>query len=283
MIIDTEADANLRAARIVDLADADARRLREEATRRIADAEIEAARITAEAQAEAEQLRAEAEADARALRAKAESDRAHIVEEARVQAYFEANQIREEGARQARSVMLRVPPTTTPIHSSEISLREFPRSFRGVDAEAVSKWLELVEQSYTLVEDELERRRRDLDDLLTALGEMRRHLGRANALDGERIEEEMGRARDSWNRAVEIATSSVPSTRLGFDTLVVRTALMETPLRRQVLGYSRDQVRRLLEASAAQLARLENQLHLTHAENERLRALFLEQLPALDG
>jgi hypothetical protein len=57
---------------------------------------------------------------------------------------------------------------------------------------------------------------------------------------------------------------------------------METPLQRRLLGYSREQVRRLLEASAAQLARLENQLHLTHAENERLRSLFLEQLPELD-
>jgi cell division septum initiation protein DivIVA len=272
MIIETEAEANLRAARIVDLADADARRLRDEA-----------ARITDSALAHAEQLRAEAEADAQAIRDKALQEGARIVEDARVQAYFEASHIREEGARQARATMLRVPPTTAPIHSSEISLREFPRSVRGVDPEAVSKWLALVEQSYALVEDELERRRRDLDDLLAALGDMRRHLGRAHASGGEEVDDAMGRARDAWNRAVEVACASVPSTRLGFDTLVVRTALMETPLRRQLLGYSRDQVRRLLEASTAQLARLENQLHLTHAENERLRSVFLEQLPPLDG
>jgi phytoene dehydrogenase-like protein len=210
-------------------------------------------------------------------------DRVRIVEEARAQAYFEASHIRDEGARQARAVMLRVPPTTTPIHSSEISLREFPRSLRGVDAEAVSKWLALVEQSYALVEDELDRRRRELDDVLTSLGDMRRHLTRASAGDGERAEEDLGRARESWRRAVEITSSTVPATRLGFDTLVVRTSLMETPLRRRLMGYSREQVRRLLEASAAQLARLENQLHLMHAENERLRSLFLEQLPALDG
>jgi cell division septum initiation protein DivIVA len=250
-----ERAAQAQARQIIDAAEADALRVREQSLR---------------------EARAAAVADA-------EAEAARIVAEARTQAHFEASHIRDEGARQARAVMLRVPPTTAPIHSSEISLREFPRSLRGLDAEAVSKWLALVEQSYALVEDELERRRRDLDAMLNALGDLRRRLGRTG--ESGHLDEDMNHARASWNRAVEIASGSVPSTRLGFDTLVVRTALMETPLRRQLLGFSREQVRRLLEASAAQLARLENQLHLTHAENERLRALFLEQLatPDLDG
>jgi cell division septum initiation protein DivIVA len=267
--------ARAEADRILAEAASDALRIR-------GDARDDAHRMALEASRDAARLRDEAEAQRQQLlheaREAAEAERLRIIEDARAQAYFEASQIREQGARQARSVMLRVPPTTAPIHSSEISLREFPRSLRGFDADAVSKWLALVEQSYALVEDELERRSRELDDMLQALSEVKRHLGRASAGDGERVEDEMGRARASWNRAVEIATTSVPATRLGFDTLVVRTSLLETPLRRQLAGYSRDQVRRLLEASAAQLARLENQLHLTHAENERLRSLFLEQL-----
>ncbi|HUR78974.1 MAG TPA: hypothetical protein VMZ22_13585 [Acidimicrobiales bacterium] len=279
--------AAVTASRIREQAEAERQRLLHEArtlaetesARVIADAVAEAERTTAAASADARQIREHAELEAQTARETADLDRLRIVEEARAQAYFEAVHIREEGARQARSVMLRVPPTTTPIHSSEITLREFPHALRGYDPEAVSKWLYLVEQSYALVEDELERRRRDLDDVMAALGDMRRHLVRAAGhTDMERADEEIGRARTSWNRALETATSSIPATRLGFDTLVVRTALMETPLRRRALGYARDQVRRLLETSAAQLARLENQLHLTNAENERLRTLFLEQI-----
>jgi cell division septum initiation protein DivIVA len=171
-----------------------------------------------------------------------------------------------------------MPATTTPIHSSEITLREFPRSARGFDRQAVSKWLALVEQSFTLVEDELERRRQDRDGLIAGLGEMRRHLARASFPGAtNRMADDLEQARAAWNRVLSVAASTVPSSRLAFDTLMVRTALMETPLRRKLAGYDRDQVRRLLETSAAQLARLENQLHLAHTENERLLSLLLEQ------
>jgi hypothetical protein len=164
-----------------------------------------------------------------------------------------------------------MPATTTPIHSSEISLREFPRALHGFDPEAVSKWLALVELSFTLVEDELERRRHDLDGLLAGLGEVRRQLA-------GRSDDSIRRAKATWNRMLEDAAESVPATRLGFDTLLIRTALLEAPLRRSFAGYSRDQVRRLLETSAAQLARLENQLHLAHAENEHLMSLLLQEM-----
>ena len=281
---------------------ATARRLREEAeaerhrilheSRSLAESEMnrqaalsqaDADRIRAAAAADARRIREEAELEAERVREVAELDRTRIVEEARAQAYFEANHIREEGARQARRTMLRVTPTTTPIHSSEIASRDFPRALRGFDPQAVSKWLALVEQSYSMIEDELERRRIDADDVVEALGEVRRRLARAGTLDPVQARGELDGAKTAWNRAVEIAGTGVGSTRLGFDTLVVRTALLETPLRKRLLGYSRDQVRRLLETSAAQLARLENQLHLTHAENERIRGLFLEQLAGETG
>lgn len=278
-------DGAATASRLREEADAERNRILHEA-RALADAEMQrqatmsqadAERIRAVAESDARRIREEAEIDAQQVREIADLDRNRIVEGARAQAFFEADHIREQGIRQARQGMLRVTPTTTPIHSSEISARDFPRALRGFDPQAVSKWLALVEQSYALVEDELERRRIDADDVVQALTEVRRRLARAGTIDAGR-DDELDGAKAAWNRAVEVAGASLGGTRLGFDTLVVRTALLETPLRRRLLGYSRDQVRRLLEASAAQLARLENQLHLTHAENERIRSLLLEQL-----
>jgi cell division septum initiation protein DivIVA len=280
-------DAGAAASRMREEAELERQRILHEArtlaetetTRLAAEAQADGERTRAAAEADGRRLRDEAELDAQRIRELAELDRTRIVEEARAQAYYEANHIREDGARQARRVMLRVAPTTTPIHSSEISSRDFPRAMRGFDPAAVSKWLTLVEQSYSLVEDELERRRMAADDVMEALGEMRSRLASAaSAADAAQAGHELLAAKSAWSRAVDVANTGLGGTRLGFDTLAVRTALMETPLRRRVLGYSRDQVRNLLEVSAAQLARLENQLHLTHAENERLRSLFLEQI-----
>jgi cell division septum initiation protein DivIVA len=226
----------------------------------------------------------DANARARDIVAEAELDGVHIIEQARAQAYFETTRIHEEDRKPVRTPMLRVPATTTPIHSSEIALREFPRALHGFDREAVSKWLALVEESFTLLEDELERRRHDIEGLVTGLAEMRRHLARASVAGAAaRVDEGMMRARVSWNQVVATAAATVPSNRLAFDTLLVRTALMETPLRRKFSGYDKAQVRSLLETSAAQLARLENQLHLAHAENDRLVSLFLEQIAQPDG
>jgi cell division septum initiation protein DivIVA len=172
-----------------------------------------------------------------------------------------------------------MPATTTPIHSSEITLREFPRAVSGFDREAVSKWMSLVEQSFVLVEDELEHRRHEIDGVLTGLAAMRRHLDRSSGAGAtSQLDDDLVRARASWRHVLASVASTVPANRLAFDTLLVRTALLETPLRRQFSGFDKAQVRRLLEASAGQLARLETQLHLAHAENDRLRSLFLEQL-----
>jgi cell division septum initiation protein DivIVA len=295
---DAEADAHRirqeagdEAHRTRTQADAERTRLLSEArtlaeadtARRLAEAEDAATLLRENAETDARRVRDEAELEAQRARETAELDRVHVLEEARAQAYYEATRIREEGARQARQSVLRVPSTITPIHSAEVTAREFPRAWRGLDAQTVSKWLVLVEQSYTLLEDELDRRRAELDELFDAFGQIRRRLTRAANLPEAGAEDELERARAAWSRALEVAGASVTGSRLGFDTLVVRTALLDTPLRRRLLGYSRDQVRRLLESSASQMARLENQLHLVHAENERLRSVFIEQLVETTG
>ena len=309
----TLADATMRAQELTAAAEAESHRMRQEASdeahrtrtqadtersrllseartlaeadtaRRVAEAEEAAAQIRDAAEMDRRRLREEAEVEAHRVRETAELDRVHVLEEARAQAYYEATRIRDEGARQARQSVLRVPSTITPIHSAEVTAREFPRAWRGLDAQTVSKWLVLVEQSYTLLEDELDRRRAELDELFDAFGQIRRRLTRAASLPEGAAEDELEKARAAWNRALEVAGGSVSGSRLGFDTLVVRTALLDTPLRRRLFGYSRDQVRRLLETSASQMARLENQLHLIHAENERLRSVFIEQLVETTG
>jgi cell division septum initiation protein DivIVA len=255
-------------------------RARQDAEHALSNATAQAQQILDDARHEARRITEDALASGRA---QAAADHDRIIEEARAQVAYEARQLRDERVNDERITTVKVLPTTTPIHSSEITLREFPRSARGFDRQAVSKWLALVEQSYTFVEDQLERQRHDHDALVSGLADMRRHLDRAARVgEAGRAQAEMHQARVAWNDVLDTAASTAPASRLGFDTLMIRTALMETPLRRTFAGYERDQVRRLLESSAAQLARLENQLHLAHSENDRLRSLFLEQIARVD-
>ncbi|MCA1572606.1 MAG: hypothetical protein LC798_20370, partial [Chloroflexi bacterium] len=61
-------------------------------------------------------------------------------------------------------------------------------------------------------------------------------------------------------------------------TVLVRTTQLETPIPRRLFGYQRGRVRDVLRVSAAQLARLHNEISQLQVENDNLRGRILLRL-----
>ncbi len=123
-------------------------------------------------------------------------------------------------------------PATARVHSAEISAHDFPRARKGLDPAAVKAWLKLVEASFANLEEELGHERTQREQLLASVRRTRRQPASAG----------------------------------------VRSALMQSQLRRRAGGYDRGEVEKLLQSAAAELARLENETALLNAELEAVRS-----------
>lgn len=123
------------------------------------------------------------------------------------------------------------PAAVAGLHAREIAGRHFPRTKKGLDPEAVQRWLDVVGRAYATLEEEVEALRAQRDRFAASL-------------------------RASRDRG-PVAS--------------VRAILRQTKLRRSVAGYARDNVDALLEAAAAELTRLETRCALLEAELDATR------------
>ncbi len=293
--------------------EAEAARLREDAERKIGE---EARRLRDDALAEAEQVKAAIMENARA-RSSAEASRIveeataqaeRLVAEATEKARLEAERIREAASAEAEEMKAELaaalaevelqakqaprsteaePPVdraeATLLSASEIGNREFPIATRGFDRESVRKWLRLVELSHSILEEELDRARAEWERALEILAATRTYLGRLPRTAGYSpelpLDRELDRARGEWERSIQTLTASRPkASEASFRTLLVQKAQVEEIVGHQLFGYSKSQVRELLETSAAQIARLESQVANLRAENDELRSRMLHQV-----
>lgn len=117
------------------------------------------------------------------------------------------------------------------LHPAEIATREFPRARKGFDPDAVRGWLRVIASAVQTMQSELDHVRAERDRLESVL-----------------------------RRAGEEPAASA-----------VRSALMQARLRRRPAGYDRSEVESLLEASAAEIARLESRAAVLEAEATRAR------------
>jgi vacuolar-type H+-ATPase subunit H len=245
-----------------------AARLRQDDTRARA---VREARAVARAEGEARVVLERAQAAAVAARQA-------IVEEARSQALYEAQQIRREAEQDvarlreeaaAAAGRLSEAAPVTAIHSAEIGAYEFPPAFRGYERAAVRRWLGLVELSHALLEQELDRARTEWGRALEALRVATHESGRARAAG------ELERSAAALDRTTGVLPAGTVGAAAVFEGLGVRAQLLGSSLSHSVLGYDRGDVNRLLESAAAHIARLEAQLDLLRADNARLRARLL--------
>jgi cell division septum initiation protein DivIVA len=253
--------------------------------------------VATEAQNDRAALLQGARAEAGRLRVEGQDERAALLDAAHAQ----AERIRQEATEEATALLARCraeaeeaqaeahPATTstgstrpaiTPMHSSEISARQFPRGWRGLDPEPVQKWLALVEASQATLEDEVDRLQVAWDDAVDCLARLKIRLATLQAGQGNpRSDLELEHAREEWQqaaRALAASTRDRPA-RSTFESLLVRQAMMEAPIRRRLFGYARAEVDRLLASSAAQVARLENRASILATENQQLRQRLLAQ------
>jgi len=230
----------------------------------IADAQEEAEAIIERARAEAGSIvaQAEAAADVAAIR-QAALEEAEAIKAVAIQ---EAERIRRRREEQV----------LTPVHSAEIATREFPTSMRGLDQQAVKGWLSLVAASHSFLEDEVARLQEWWDALLETLVDIRTQ---------EATKPEAARE-DPWDRVVTALNEARPrqgEPRDNFETLLVRSALLETPFRRSLYGLEPSQVRRVLEDAATRLARLQHRVAVLERQNDRMRDRLLTRLMSPDA
>ena len=243
-----------------EAAAADASRLHADAVR---DAEETRARIVAQAREEAEGIRAAAEQEKAAVLAEAED---------------QALELHLQAATQERDPDGEVKL----LQASDVGAREFPEARRGFDREAVRKWLTLVEASYSTLEDELKRARREWERALESLEVTRIYLGSARGWDSRtlqaRLEEQLEAARAAWEQSMAVlSVSNQYHPDYDLPSLLVRSAQLENRLGKRLYGYSAAQVQSLLDQLTTELARLENQVGVLRTENDDLRKrLFAE-------
>lgn len=169
-----------RAAALLDEAHAELARLREQAlsvVERVKTTAVEhaneitaseAVRLRQEAIEEAQEVKAAiidvGRKEAQRLLSEAEREKQAILEKARDDAVpSHAELAADPGA---------VPggyPRATLLRAGEIASREFPVTRRGFDPDSVRRWLELVEASYSTLEEELHRARREWERVLEIL------------------------------------------------------------------------------------------------------------------
>lgn len=279
------ASAEAEGAALVRTAKERARDADEEAQRDRAallqGARAEVGRLRAEGQDERAALLDAAHAEAEHLRQQAKEEAATLLATCR----SEADEVRAAAADAERTTAgagaSRSPRTPlTPMHSSEISARQFPRGWRGLEPAPVQKWLSLVESSQATLEDEVDRLQAAWDDAVDCLASLKTRLATLQMTQGSpSLHQELEHARDDWEQAARALAASVRGrgNRSTFESLLVRHAMLETPIRRRLFGYAKAEVDRLLASSAAQVARLENRASILTAENQRLRERVLAQ------
>lgn len=172
----------------------------------------------------------------------------------------------------------------TLVRSGEISTREFPRARGGVDPASVRKWLEVVELSYAILEEELDLARAEWERALETLSRTRTYLIYSgprfgDGVDLSPLDVEVERAREQWERSVQLLSRvrTTPS-RSTFQALLVNASQFEGTLRRRWRGYCPTQVARLIDSLATQLSRVQAQVDVLRAENEQLRDRILWQV-----
>ena len=283
---DLAAEAQSDTAALLQGARAEAARLRaegqDERTALLDAAHTEAERLRAEGRDEAAAVLGAAHAQAERIAQQAEEEAATLLARSRAEA-DEVRAAMEAEARPGTSDAVTTASTRTPItpmHSSEISARQFPRRWRGLDSAPVQKWLALVESSQATLEDEVDRLQAAWDEAVDCLARLKMRLATLQMTHGDpTLHHELEHARGEWERAARALAASVQGrgNRSTFESVLVRQAMLETPIRSQLLGYSKAEVDRLLASSATHIARLENRASILAVENQQLRERVLAQ------
>ncbi len=260
----------------------------------------EASEVLRKAIQQAEYLRREAQATHNAIVDRAHAEAEEIVDRATTEAAEILNRARAQSEPATATVALDGEADSTDVGlgldsgietdgavslltAREISTREFPQVRRGIDPASVRKWLEVVELSYAILEEELDRARAEWERALETLARTRAYLVAAdetNNGDGaSRLTAELERARAQWERSVEILSRvrATPS-RSGFQAVLVNASQFEASLRYVRRGYCPTQVGRLVGSLVTQLGRLQTQVDVLRAENEQLRDRILWQV-----
>ncbi|HEV2068204.1 MAG TPA: hypothetical protein VGR26_00250 [Acidimicrobiales bacterium] len=268
---------------------------RAEAGRLRAEGQDERAALLDAAQAQAERLRAEGRDEAAAVVDAAHAQSERITQQANEEAATllarsraEADEVRAAMAMEAEAHAGTTGAVTasstrtpiTPMHSSEIGARQFPRRWRGLDPAPVQKWLALVESSQATLEDEVDRLQAAWDDAVDCLARLKMRLATLQIAPGDpTLHHELEHARGEWEQAARALAASVQGrgNRSTFESVLIRQAMLEAPIRSQLLGYSKAEVDRLLASSATHVARLENRASILAVENQQLRERVLAQ------
>ena len=178
-------------------------------------------------------------------------------------------------------VPARARASTSPVHSSEIAIRQLPTAWRGYDQRAVRSWLALVGLGHALLEDDAARSRTHWDESLRTLARLRAKISH---LAASRPAAATADALWELNRATEaLRQARRPATQIDRETMAVRQQLLDTPLRMRLFGVGRREARAALDAAAAHVARLENRAALLAEDNENLRDLLLELVSDADA
>lgn len=245
-----------------ELAESEAARRREEGARE--GEEVRATMIEL-ARKEAERVRADAEQEKLATLAEAEDEAVRLHLEAAANACIVTTEDLE--------VKL--------LRASDVGSRDFPQARHGFDPESVRKWLKLVETSYSRLEEELDRARREWERALEILEATSAGLD-SMGWDGRplraNLEQQLEAARGAWERSM--ATLSPENRYAGnYDlaSLLVRASQLEARLGKRPYGYSPSQVQLLLQALTTELARLDNQVGVLRADNDELMRRLLAQ------
>lgn len=240
-------------------------------------AESEAVRLREEAVREAEEVKATivdlARKEAERIRSEAEQEKLTILE----QAEDEAVRLHLEAAAHAGTVPSGDHEVKL-LRATEVGSREFPEVRRGFDPQSVTKWLKVVQTSYSILEEELHRARREWERTMEVLETMRVRLGTVAGGHSMQalLEQHLEPARAAWADSVEALAARHPHLNdYDLPSLLVRAAQLETRLEKRLYGYSSSQVQHLLETLTTELARLENQVGVLRAENDELRGRLL--------
>ena len=283
---DLAAEAHSDRAALLDGARAEARRLQ-------AEGQDERAALLDAAHSEAERLRAEGRDEAAAVLDAAYAQAERIAQQANEEAATllassraEADEVRAAMEAEAHPGTTDAMTTSstrapiTPMHSSEIGARQFPRRWRGLDPAPVQKWLALVESSQATLEDEVDRLQAAWDDAVDCLARLKMRLATLQMTqDDSTLHHELEHARGEWERAARALAASVQGrkNRSTFESVLIRQSMLEAPIRSQLLGYCKAEVDRLLASSATHVARLENRASILAVENQQLRERVLAQ------
>ena len=250
------------AAALLDQVRVEAKRARERATSEAErvkaaiidhtyeEAQSDRVRLRAEAVQEAEELRAtmldQARTDAERIRSDAAREKQVLLEEAE----DEVTRLHLEAAAQ----LGRFPSDVSDVkllRANEIGSRDFPEARRGFDAPSVRKWLEVIQTSYMVLEQELHRARREWRRALDILEANRVSL-HPDGVDQPCLhmvlDEQLRPARAEWAESENVISATKPhSDDDDLVSLLARASHLQSRLDKRLYGYSCSQVGGLLD------------------------------------